>query len=129
MWRKRHLLELGPHAAQVRTALGHGRTFATVPTSLFTAGPEMPSMDSVVARLDDYLGSHGDGRSTLDVILGDELVRFATMPWSDSLAGRDDVHAYARIRIEERFGIDPEAWSVQADMRRYGQAGLACALP
>lgn len=64
----------------------------------------------------------------VDVVIADRFARYVLVPWPGQILRRDELAALVRIRFENLYGDAAQAWTYRWDMRRYGEAGIACAI-
>ena len=62
----------------------------------------------------------------LTVVLGNTLVRYASLPWVDDFMHRDERISYARIAMSKLFGPVTEQWDIRLSEADYGDPWLAC---
>jgi hypothetical protein len=62
-------------------------------------------------------------------VIGDRWVRYAIVPWSDSLMAAGEQMAHARERMRMIFGDDLAEWTVTLSEAPPGQTRVACAMP
>ena len=66
--------------------------------------------------------------ANVNVIVADCFARYALVPWPGQILGRDELEALVRIQLENLYGEAVCTWACRYDMRRYGEAGIACAI-
>ncbi len=64
----------------------------------------------------------------VDLIVSDEFVRYALIPWSDNVYKKSEVAALSRIHFETLFGDAAANWDIQTEPAVYGQASISCAM-
>ena len=62
----------------------------------------------------------------LTVILGNNRVRYAALPWVDDFMRREERLSYARIAMSKLFGPVTEQWDIRLSEADYGDPWLAC---
>lgn len=62
-------------------------------------------------------------------VIGDQWVRYAVVPWSDSLSSPAERKGYARELLAGVFGDVFADWQVSVSEAPPGEARLACAMP
>jgi hypothetical protein len=73
------------------------------------------------------LGQQTAARS-VHVVLSDHFLRYALVPWNQSLVADAERLAFARMALREIYGNLAEDWSVALDQQPAGQASFACAM-
>lgn len=69
------------------------------------------------------------GRSAfMDVVISDNFLRYALVPWSESLINDAERMAFARLTFSRIYGSMADDWVVALDEQRVGQASLASAI-
>jgi hypothetical protein len=90
-----------------------------------------PSPDVLVSRLQDLLSNTPRGMLGLDqikLIFGSPWVRYACLPWQDSLNEDADWENYARIILAQQYGVSAENWRVRVSAGAYGKPRVAAAI-
>jgi hypothetical protein len=54
------------------------------------------------------------GRARVTIVLGNPLVRYALVPWSDALSGQAEEEAYVRHHFVRIYGERAKGWSFRA---------------
>lgn len=62
------------------------------------------------------------------VVVSDHFLRYALVPWNDSLVADTERLAFARLALSEIYGSMAEGWAVTLDQQPAGQASFACAI-
>lgn len=83
-----------------------------------------PSLAAWRAHVDEA----GIAGKRVDVVVADCFARYALVPWPEQNLGRDELEAFVRIQFENLYGEAVRAWTCRYDMRRFGEAGIACAI-
>ncbi len=68
---------------------------------------------SALKALEAALPEMADGCSSATVILSNHFVRYALIPWSDTLDGEKEELAYAQHIFKEMYGGDPGEWELR----------------
>lgn len=99
---------------------------------------EEPDTDGLaaLAALDHWLQQNRPAASGLrrwlsapaHVVLSDQLLRYARIPWSGATLSRQEEEALTLACFEERYG-DMSGWTVRGEGGRYGQGRLVGAVP
>jgi hypothetical protein len=90
-----------------------------------------PSPDVLVSRLQDLLNHTPRGSLGIDqvkLIFGSPWVRYACLPWQDSLNKDADWENYARIILAQQYGVNAENWRVRVSAGDYGKPRIAAAI-
>jgi hypothetical protein len=64
----------------------------------------------------------------VEVVLSDHFVRYALIPWSESLVGDSERLAFARLSLRQMYGHVADSWDVCVDEQPAGEASFACAV-
>ena len=62
----------------------------------------------------------------VDVVLSDHFVRYALIPWSESLVSDSERLSFARLSLREVYGHLSDAWDLSLDQQPAGEASFAC---
>jgi len=65
---------------------------------------------------------------SVHVVLSDHFVRYALVPWNESLVADAERLAFGRLALGEIYGSMAEGWAVTLDQQPAGQASFACAM-
>ena len=65
---------------------------------------------------------------SVQVVVSDHFVRYALVPWNESLVADAERLAFARLALSEIYGSMAEGWAVTLDQQPAGQASFACAI-
>jgi hypothetical protein len=87
---------------------------------------------ALLATLSTLLDEHGTSlrkRTRVSLVVSDSLAALMPLTWHANLRTQDEIHAYARACFQKRGEEIDAQWVMQAAFRRYGEAGLAYALP
>ena len=127
-FRNRLRVTVGPAHAHVQVERGWRRPDAQsqmLPAQMHGAAfPWEPSLAALRAHMTEAALTG----ASVNVIVADCFVRYALIPWPGYILGRDEVEALARIQLENLYGEAIRSWTCRFDMRRYGEAGIACAI-
>jgi hypothetical protein len=67
---------------------------------------------------------------TLQVVLSDSLVRYASFPWRDELRTADEDIAFARLSFDDIYGANAsDEWHLAFSLARPGESRLMVAVP
>lgn len=83
------------------------------------------------ASVDVLAGILGRGRrrsSVLEVVVSSHFVRYALVPWSESLVRDAERLAFARLAFRDVHGSLVDQWEICLDDQPAGQPALACAI-
>ncbi|QLG88196.1 hypothetical protein HQ393_08005 [Chitinibacter bivalviorum] len=90
-----------------------------------------PSPDVLVSRLQDLLSNTPRGTLGVDpvkLIFGSPWVRYACLPWQDSLKKDSDWESYARILLAQQYGVTTEHWRIRVSAGAYGKPRVAAGI-
>ena len=87
-----------------------------------------PGWEPVLALLEGRLAQPEWTDARARIVIADQWVRYAVVPWSDSLSSADERMAHARELIASIFG-DASNWAVSLSEAPPGESRLACAMP
>ncbi|OGT00745.1 MAG: hypothetical protein A3F73_06240 [Gallionellales bacterium RIFCSPLOWO2_12_FULL_59_22] len=91
------------------------------------SGGEMPWDDALktfeAARLN---GEHRQSRAT--VILSNQFMRYAMIPWNEALSDEREELTFARHSFKEMYGSDADQWELRLNRSGEGMAQIACAV-
>lgn len=80
-----------------------------------------------VAAFEELLAEHPAVRR-IALVLRDDTVAYARVPWTDAILGPDEFQDLCTIRLNELHGRRVAGWTVHG-WQEYGRNGLACAAP
>jgi len=92
--------------------------------SCLPAAPEEPVWRAALAALD----AHAGAAPVVDVVLSNELVRYAVVPWTSGLRGGDVQTAYVRHHFAQTYASAAELWSLRYSQQNWGVPYLATAV-
>lgn len=75
-----------------------------------------------------HMTEQGRAGRRVDVVIADCFARYVLVPWPGQMLRRDELAALVRIQFENLYGDAARTWTYRCDMRRYGEAGIACAI-
>jgi hypothetical protein len=136
---------LGPHALELATCRWQWRGEQTdAPRVIDIAPPapdasregggraesgtraDVPAWHGALAILETQLPAGAPAR--VDVVLSNELVRFAVLPWVAGLDGADERDGLARNAFTQAHGTAAEAWALRFSDQAWGAPLLASAV-
>ena len=83
-----------------------------------------PAVDALAAKA--AAGALAGAKVTL--VLSNRFVHYAVIPWSDTLAGKDEELAFARHFFARVYGSKADAWDLRLSSAMPGKPRLACAV-
>lgn len=86
--------------------------------------PWQPALAALESALPAALG----GRAVATVVLSNQFLRYALVPWRDELAGVDENLSYARHCLAKVYGQPARAWEIRLAQQAPGQPRLASAV-
>jgi hypothetical protein len=86
--------------------------------------PWQPAVDALVTKV--AAGEFAKAEVTL--VLSNSFVRYALIPWSEALGGREEELAFTRHCFARVYGSEVETWALKLSPAGPGQARLACAI-
>ncbi|MDD5330550.1 MAG: hypothetical protein PHX38_11120 [Sulfuricella sp.] len=86
-----------------------------------------PAWQGAVDELAGWLGGRTPRRATTTLVLSNRFVRFALVPWCETVGSATEETELALACFESRYG-DMTGWTVRLDAARYGQPRIACAV-
>jgi hypothetical protein len=81
-----------------------------------------------LAALDATLQRAGASRGALRVVVSDQFVRYALVPWSADLVADRERLAFAQLTMREIYGPGADDWVLCLDQQPAGQASFAAAI-
>ncbi len=95
---------------------------------------ESPSgdIDDMLVSFDALLGAHAASlrKGTLiELTVSDSIAVIVTLHWQSELGRKDELHAYARSCLEHQGMPSNDSWVSQYDYLRFGEMGIAYAIP
>lgn len=124
-WRERYSAALSPTRVALIRRGASGRSLVDERDCI---GGESPGWAAPVGALGELLDKPGMRRASLDVVLSGHFARFCLLPWSDEIGSRDELEAYARIRLEDLYGAAASSWTVCISPAPAGHPRLAAAI-
>jgi hypothetical protein len=85
--------------------------------------------ESALKRYEGHLDAGGWTDAAARVVLADQWVRYAVVPWSDSLSAPAERMAHARELMSGVFGDSMEGWTITLSLAPPGVSCLASAVP
>ncbi len=86
-----------------------------------------PAWQGAVDELAGWLGGQALRSATATLVLSNRFVRFALVPWSETIGSPEEETELAQACFESRYG-DMAGWTVRLDTGHYGQPRIACAV-
>jgi hypothetical protein len=127
-------VELGPasvtlvrHAVFPRPRVLSARSIETEPGARraeHTIESWRASLDTLAVVLREQRAPPG----RVEVVLSDHFVRYALIPWSESLVADSERLAFARLAFRDVYGHAADGWDVCIDEQPAGQASFASAV-
>lgn len=123
------MLRLWPEQVTVGLFPGHcwlrrrGRSSPGIDTAQAGTDSLAPAFDSLLAATAPLRGAR------LDLVVSDRAARIAPLPWQERLGSRSEWEAYARAAHDAAGMALDGGWACVPAVRRYGEQGLALALP
>jgi hypothetical protein len=131
---ERLLVELRPasvtlvrHAVFPRARMLSTRTIAAEPgtgSGGHAVEPWRASLDTLAVVLREPQTSLG----RVEVVLSDHFVRYALIPWSESLVADSERLAFARLAFRDVYGQVADGWDLCLDEQPAGKASFASAV-
>lgn len=94
-----------------------------------TIETETAGWDTVLAALSRQLAAAEWSNARVRAVIGDQWVRYAVVPWSDSLSSAAEQMGHARELLVGIFGDVLADWKVSLSEAPPGETRLACAMP
>lgn len=91
------------------------------------ATPSAPWI-ATVQCLARALAAANSGGAAVEVVLADQFVRYALVPWNRDLVNDAERQAFAAASFKQLFGAIADAWQVTLDEQPAGKASFACAV-
>jgi len=95
----------------------------------FNVAGESAGWEAALGVLSAQLGTAEWTDARVRVVVGDQWVRYAIVPWSDSLSSAAEQMAHARELLAGIFGDVFADWRVTLSDAPPGETRLACAMP
>ncbi|KXB31756.1 hypothetical protein AT959_05230 [Dechloromonas denitrificans] len=105
---------------------GASQTYATTAP---LPSAEQASWQPALAEAQVQLASHARPGSCLRVVLADQFVRYAVLPWSETVVGQQARLAMARALLRHSLGEAAERLDIALDRAVFGSNGVAAGLP
>lgn len=118
-WPERHELLVHPHRARLST--GDARAVAAV-------GDGGPPWREAVATAFALAAEKLPRRSRVTLVVADHFVRYALLPWSDRLLGRQLRLDSARALLRASCGEAAASFAIALDRPRFGMNGIAAGI-
>lgn len=88
---------------------------------------EMPWDDALkVLEVALLNGAHRNSQAT--VIISNQFMRYALIPWNEALSDDKEEMIFARHSFKEMYGSDAESWELRINQGSAGMAQMACAV-
>ncbi len=88
-----------------------------------------PGWEGALALLERQLSGGGWSDARARIVLADQWVRYAVVPWSDALSSNAERLAHAREIMSGIFGAEMNEWTVSLSEAPPGSSRLASAMP
>ncbi|KQP17027.1 hypothetical protein [Pseudorhodoferax sp. Leaf265] len=115
-------------AGDVGVALAGGTRVLDAKSLPVTAREGAAPWEGALDAVDTWLGDGKRKRRRARATVSAAFTRLCCVPWTDRRLSPEQDGAWVRLQLEQAFG-DMDGWTVQAELGRYGQPRLACALP
>jgi hypothetical protein len=86
------------------------------------------SADAMIRVLDAWLARVKPANAKVSLVLGNDLVRHALIPWSREISTVDEIDGYANAVLESWVGTAISDWTLRTDSLGFGQPFLVCAV-
>jgi hypothetical protein len=121
------LKRFGRKSSELRIALCEDRIFVSPNEQIaLTGSAEGPSWGPAVEALPRILAAHK--KETANIVLADQFVRYALLPWSDTLKTHAQWLAFARHRFCAIHGPIANEWEIKFAETAPAGPRLACAV-
>ena len=127
-WLDRHTLLVHPRHIVLERKPWRGpaqRFTAEVPP----AQPDEADWQPALAAAAALLATHSRAYGRLRIVIANQFVRFAVLPWSDSVLGDKARLGMAKALLRNSLGEQAEQLSLALDRPAFGQNGLAAGIP
>ena len=130
LWRKQLGVALFPDRLVLARASGGFRRRLEHKEILELAPAQagMPPWQPAVDALAEKVAAGEFARADVALVLSNCFVRYALVPWSEALGGREEELAFARHCFARVYGGEVEDWALRLSPAGPGQARLACAV-
>jgi hypothetical protein len=129
LWRD----EVGIHLAQRRVCLVRIRRgirpALAAESDLLAEPPTSAGWDGALALLEPHMTERAWSDAKARVVIADQWVRYAVVPWSDALSSAGERLAHARELMAGVFGAEMGDWTVSLSQAPPGSSCLASAMP
>jgi hypothetical protein len=127
--RKRVTAALCPTHIAVSISSRGWRPVSTKPACYAAERVEgVANWEAPLAALRQWLEQTQQEDVDVDILLADDFVRYALIPWSDQVQKPAERAALAQITFESLFGAAALDWEIRVDAGDFDQASIACAL-
>jgi hypothetical protein len=110
-----------------RAALLQGRGGVAVRGYPVTSAQSEEAWRASVEVLDLALREETTATS-VRIVVSDHFLRYALVPWNESLVADSERLAFARLALNEIYGSMAEGWTVTLDQQPAGQPSFVCAM-
>lgn len=130
LWRRQQGVALFPDRLVLARASGgfRRRLEHREIVELAPAQAGMPPWQPAVDALATKVAAGEFAKAEVTLVLSNCFVRYALVPWSDALGGREEELAFARHCFARVYGSEAETWTLKLSPTGPGQARLACAI-
>lgn len=74
------------------------------------------------------LATAARGGAAVEMVLADQFVRYASVPWNRDLVSDAERQAFAAASFKQLFGAMADSWQITVDEQPAGKASFACAV-
>jgi hypothetical protein len=129
LWRDKVAIQLSPRRL-VLTRTGRGlRPKPSAEENRPYENAEDASWTTAMNVLRERLAQPAWQDANARVVLSDHWVRYAIVPWSNDLHGRDERLTHARFALADIYGESVTSWTVRLSETFPGNLQVACAVP
>ena len=87
-----------------------------------------PVWDNALQTMDRLLPKYAEGRPDVVVVLSNQFVHYALVPWSDLISSEEQQLDYARHCFQQTYGALSAGWQIRLSRATVGSAQLASAV-
>ncbi|TFW34405.1 hypothetical protein [Massilia horti] len=127
--RKRYVVRLGAKSLNITLKNDRRLPARRTDSTINAASDDRSSLwNSALDSLDIFLSSLPRQRILVEVIISNEFVRYAVIPWNDELRDAAEIESFARIKLGTLFGEQVAGWDLVLDRQQFGENMVACAV-